>query len=594
VDFLQATGSDTIRPFRDSPLEVRRRWYPVPEGTPLLGVPSAFLSARYQAFPWFARNVGEVYPSRWVPVKNPTPPGLTFDHVCGTPDDFAIGQVFDATLDVDYDVYWIPTCCGRVTMCENEECGSAPVNGADAAQHYTYPIRATDATDTTPVVISQVALNQGNHVPSWPGTLTGYYPNGRTGDASASQLQVSDDAGNLQFQTETIRFTTDTAVTQEWSLAGYSVTAELGGASGQLALNIIGGQLVIGGSNAQVAKSILPPDTFYRDALALTGTGTTQGTARRLNDGSAIVTDGGAGNDAFILPADAAGVVDVRSRSNSTLRVFPPVGEVIGIHAVDAAFFLPPITASDWVYRFTRGEAAGATPATWWVDVYDPKGALPTSGTVTSVSIATTSTGLTVGVATPTTTPALTVNLAVALQDVVAMAAVAGIIAGDGAGGLLTVTISDYLTYSAGTLKVVPPTATSGQLVCAGFVITGATGVYQATGNTFALPTAGTYLVTGRVRAGLVPGAATSMWVKVKLRNNTLGADVASSETVVVWSSANGIDTRATAGFTAVVTVGGATTCELYAARVTGPWSYSAIESDAEGRTVLDWMKLSN
>jgi hypothetical protein len=114
VDIMEDTVDDQIRPFSDSDIVVTRRWYRVPWGTPLLGFPTAFMSAHYEPFPWLGRTVGEVYPPKIRHTRNVVPPGMTFDHVCGTPEQFARGAKFDPAFNSHPDEYWIPRCCGRV------------------------------------------------------------------------------------------------------------------------------------------------------------------------------------------------------------------------------------------------------------------------------------------------------------------------------------------------------------------------------------------------------------------------------------------------------------------------------------------------
>ena len=58
----------------------------------------------------------------------------------------------------------------------------------------------------------------------------------------------------------------------------------------------------------------------------------------------------------------------------------------------------------------------------------------------------------------------------------------------------------------------------------------------------------------------------------------------------ICQTSANQVD--ATAGFSLIVTTAGAVTIELYAARTGSSWSASAINSDANGRSVIDWIKI--
>ncbi len=134
--------------------------------------------------------------------------------------------------------------------------------------------------------------------------------------------------------------------------------------------------------------------------------------------------------------------------------------------------------------------------------------------------------------------------------------------------------------------------AQSGQSVLgATFSITGADDVYQATGLSVSLPAAGTYLITGQVRAAIQSSGGTSSYIFVKLRNTTDATDITSSETMVILTpSTLAVDTVA---LVALVTVAGAKTIELYAARNDGggSWLVSDIRSDANGRSKLVYIR---
>jgi len=65
----------------------------------------------YQDQPWEQRP-GEVFgePRPYSPFT--TPIGLTYDHVCGTPEEFIEGAFLDPDLDLKYDEQGLPLCCG--------------------------------------------------------------------------------------------------------------------------------------------------------------------------------------------------------------------------------------------------------------------------------------------------------------------------------------------------------------------------------------------------------------------------------------------------------------------------------------------------
>ena len=127
------------------------------------------------------------------------------------------------------------------------------------------------------------------------------------------------------------------------------------------------------------------------------------------------------------------------------------------------------------------------------------------------------------------------------------------------------------------------------------FTITGAANVFQDTGLSVALPSAGTYRITGNVRGNLRGNAGTTWWLTAKLYNSTDAADVANSERIVVLTNVNTVLLQQTCPIDAVVTVAAAKTIKLYAARdgAGGPsWTNSAIESNSAGRTVLSYEKI--
>ena len=135
-------------------------------------------------------------------------------------------------------------------------------------------------------------------------------------------------------------------------------------------------------------------------------------------------------------------------------------------------------------------------------------------GTVTSVAIATSSFGLFVGGGPISGAGTLTVNLDGDLDNLVGFPALGTIPYGDGAHGWNSVTIGTGLTFAGGTLSATAAAITSGQTVCTAFNITGATTVYQATGNTIPIPGAGTYLITGKIRGVVQPASNAVAYVK--------------------------------------------------------------------------------
>lgn len=592
VDFLATSVDDVIRPFRDSNIEVTRRWYRVPWGTPTIGVPSVFMSPRYQAFDYLAEGAGPIYPERIDYARRGTPDGLDFDHVCGTAEDFELGGLFDPAVNVVYDDEWIPECCGRQSVCVTQLCDQEPVNGRPAAELYSYPIPHQDADEFTPVLLQQAALNQGNQSPAWPGYLWSWFPGGDALDPVWSKLLLADDNAQLQEVTETARFAADNAITNRQLQTGWELTVEQGGDSGTLTAAIVGGVLHLDGTNVQVQKQILPPDTSYRDGAGLFGSALA--TATQVPPGAHVLHSVTSLSRFFqLIDTDAAEVDVYPSDAVGAFGavLFPPTGQAFNGLAVNAFIAMTNAAAPFFAWRFVRVVHPITGDVTWNVLKYRADGTA-TTGTVTTVGISTSSTGLTVGVTNPTTTPALTVDLSADLEQLVGFPTADAILAGDGTGNWVPVTIGDFLSYSGGVLDVVPPTATQGHKLCSTFAVTAATTVFQATGDTFTLPAAGTYLITGRIRAGLQGANLILSRMEAKLRDTTAGADVPDSTVMIVRNIVSSQTFESTAGFSAIHTVTGASVIELYAARVGTTWTFSSIMSDADGQTTFDWVRL--
>ncbi|MFZ5856792.1 MAG: hypothetical protein ACOYZ6_08175 [Chloroflexota bacterium] len=124
------------------------------------------------------------------------------------------------------------------------------------------------------------------------------------------------------------------------------------------------------------------------------------------------------------------------------------------------------------------------------------------------------------------------------------------------------------------------------------FTISGAAGVYQDTGLSITLPSAGTYLINANVRSDLTGNAGTSWWINAKLYNSTDSADVANSERMVVLTNTTGANQQLTAPITVFVTVAASKTIKLYVCRNgtgTPSWTRSNIYSDSNGRTLLSY-----
>lgn len=124
------------------------------------------------------------------------------------------------------------------------------------------------------------------------------------------------------------------------------------------------------------------------------------------------------------------------------------------------------------------------------------------------------------------------------------------------------------------------------------FSITGSDGVYQDTGLSITLPEAGTYLIVGTIR-GIINATTNGANIVAKLYNSTDAADVANTETLVIYANTNGVTWQNSVSMTALVTVAAGKTIKLYAFRTGGgTYSISQIASAAGGRTRLQYLKV--
>lgn len=592
MQFLEDSVTDWFKPFRDSDIMVKRRWYPVPDGTPLLPFPTVMNSIHYVFQKWEKSGPGEVWGE---PVSFPrvgTPPGLTYDHICGTEEDFLLGAVFDPDADVEYDDEWIPLCCGRESVCTTQLCATDPVNGLSAAQLWSYPVPHQDSNAATPVWLFQRAFNEGNTTPFSPGAVNAWYPAGVAGLPGWSDVMVANNARVMQYREWTFRRAADEAITQRLDSDGWALNVEKGGDVGSFTARIVAGVLELCGVNAQICLDLLPPlvalQTFGQPVPA----GTNLATATLLTASDNVLQAAATGTGVK-LPNGDFGTSPVMSVNNgnsltthrmyagdASAQIYDPNGSANLLH-ID----LPPRTVI--VLRNTN-------PGRWTVlRMYTYiGGSPPPAGTVTSVDIGTSSAGLSVGGGPITAAGTLTVDLDSALEDLLAVSMTTDLFTGDGAGSWAPVTIGDWLSFSGGTLDVVPPTATQGQTVATAFSITAAAGTAQATGITISLPAAGTYLITGRIRGNLQLSAAANGNIVSQLRDNTAAALIANTETLVVFGTANGVLYQACASLTHIVTVTVASTIEIYATRNGTTFTTSDVGSNANGRTVLDYVRL--
>lgn len=593
VQYIRQEGTDVIRPFRDSDIEVTRRWYRVPEGTPWLPFPTIFRSTNWEPFPYLREGAGAVWPSQWRHKRIGEMGGFGYLHQCGTPDDFLRGAAFDPGVNVVYDSEWIPDCCGRSDVCTFNLCEQTPEFGRPASQFLTYPIPHQDATDETPVVIDRSGLNLGDHSPAWPGIGFDWHPAGRANPLQLQQRIVSDENGNLQYQVDAWHFGALDSIARTINAQGVGFDFAIAGDVGGMALEFVDGVLTLSGTNFQVGPAALPKNLIRYTQVPINTTpaaGTNSATATPITTQSTIVS-GADGVKGTRLPTfteyDGVHLVYIQNTATAgnVLKIYPGSGQAF----FPFVFGSPPylLDGRRWVV-FTRIQdnrwvplQEGKVEGTW---------SLPT---VTNVGISTTGSALTVGVTDPTTTPALSVNVHAALADLVALSAGDDLVAGDGAGGYSPVTIGPGLDLTGGVLSAPFVYPASGRATWATFAITGASNVYQATGNTVTLPAAGTYRIRAAIRGELQSSAVGVHFLKVKLRNNTAGADVADSETIVTGVGTTTEYGMATAPVLAEVIAAGSTVIELYAARVGSAFAVSQVQSDGNGRCVVEWERVA-
>lgn len=465
MQYLREEGFDFIRPFRDSDIEVRRRWFRCAPDAPPLPFPDIFRSTRWEPFPYLRAGAGSVWPSGWEHQRVGVVQGFDYKHFCGTKEDFQLGALFDPARNVLYDDEWIPECCGRDSVCVTQLCGQEQEHERPAGQLRSYPVPHQDATGATPVVIEHWGLNLGDQTPAWPGYGLEWFPAGEDGDAQRQMQAVADETGQLQFQVDDWFLPGNLTLRETRDADGFEQLHDNGTDAGSLTVGLVGGVLEISGTNALVSKSILPTDVAYRTGDGLFGGGV--GALTPILPGvhvlHAVLTTSryfqlvdvvGATTDVY--PSDALGAFGV--------VIFPPTGQAFNGLAVDTPIALTNAAAPHYAYRFARGAHPITGDVVWSVLKYRADGSALT-GTVTSVGISTSSTALAVGGGPITGAGTLTVTAHGALEDLVALAGIDGLIAGDGAGGLLTPAIGAGLDYSGGTLSSTVPGVPTGTLI---------------------------------------------------------------------------------------------------------------------------------
>ena len=157
---------------------------------------------------------------------------------------------------------------------------------------------------------------------------------------------------------------------------------------------------------------------------------------------------------------------------------------------------------------------------------------------------------------------------------------------------------TDGIKFPDATLQTTASTTnTNGMSTLASSLsITGGNGVYQDTGLSVTLPSAGTYMLRANVRGAISNSSTTINYIAAKLYNSTDSADVANSATIVVLADGptnNSI--QATAPIDVITTVNGSKVIKLYVFRYcNNTCANSYLYSDANGVVRLSYIKLSN
>lgn len=119
VDFLKDEYEVDVHPYRDAPEVGRIRWYKVGDDAPVLPYDS-ILNTLYQHEQrlWTEDPTrGEVPFTQRVAPPNHPPVQPVGDHVCGTPQDFAEGGLYDPeAVNPPVDRWGIPMCCNPVAV----------------------------------------------------------------------------------------------------------------------------------------------------------------------------------------------------------------------------------------------------------------------------------------------------------------------------------------------------------------------------------------------------------------------------------------------------------------------------------------------
>jgi hypothetical protein len=111
-EMLRAGYTTEIRPFRDSDVTVKIKWFRANVGAPTLPFASSIVSLNWNPFPETKTGPGEVYNVPRPFYHGRPVEGIPAGHVCGPPDWFRRGAPFDPSRPpTQYGPDGIATCC---------------------------------------------------------------------------------------------------------------------------------------------------------------------------------------------------------------------------------------------------------------------------------------------------------------------------------------------------------------------------------------------------------------------------------------------------------------------------------------------------
>lgn len=375
VEFLRDTVEDTIRPFKDSSQEVRRVWYPVPWGTPMLGFPTAFTCANVEPFPWLQRNVGEVYPPAIKFKKKKTPAGLTFSRSCGTQEEFQIGTTYDPNREpVVRNADGIPICCGCEMCCAVLKCTTEQVNGKDAGQLREYPVGWKDATDPTPFVLSEVSLAGGGASPDQPQYRFEFKPAGKDGVTQYAELHTADEYGlplstvkRFEIDDENYQVETRDGSGLEQKVVKQNVETTL-----KLTTVVNDGWLT--GTNLTIDPDLLPPAVYLRSQQTIDFATVTPGTFAEIVGTNVRLMGTHAGTRRARLPAVSGAVIWITGggSGSSQVSLYPPTGERVNGNTINTPMILDNVAASVGHWVAVRYDPAPTFAGFYWVVTFIP------------------------------------------------------------------------------------------------------------------------------------------------------------------------------------------------------------------------------